>query len=294
MRGQQGRPTTEQVLSGNSAAMVRANDDPAPMVITPRAFTDDQKTLILDVFAGGASQDEAEILWLTAKNLGLDPLKKQVHFVKQWDGTRDREVWSVRVGIDGFRAKAEETGLYDGQDEPEYEHDKDGKLVLARVRVYRKDMSRPAVGVARWAEYVQTKRDGTPNAMWRKMPYNMLAKCAEALALRKAFPEKLSGVYTEDEMGQTANVAPPSPPPPMPERKMAVDPDAIAERVMGAIEQATNSGNAKQARADLALWLRDNGVPRDPTGASALAEFDRRTAKDAPAVTDQPSAGDVA
>lgn len=278
-RGTMGRPKAE------SAAMVRA-DDAAPMVVTPGAFSEDQKRMILDVFAGGASAEEAEILWMTAKGLGLDPLKKQVHFVKQWDTMKGREVWSVRVGIDGFRTKAEETGKYDGQDEPEYEHDGDGRVTLARVRVYRKDISRPIVGVARYDEYVQTKKDGNPNAMWAKMPYNMLAKCAEAQALRKAFPEKLAGVYSTDEVGQASNVAPPSPAQlPIP----SVTPEDIAARGAQAVNEAV-PGNVKGARAGLALWLRDNRVPKDPTGAAALADFDQRTAKTDEAASREPGA----
>jgi hypothetical protein len=104
-----------------------------------------------------------------------------------------------------LRAIAERTGKYDGQDEPEYERDKDGLIIACKVRVYRKDWSRPAVGVAYWSEYVQTKKDGSPTKFWADMPHVMIAKCAEAIAMRKAFPEDMGGLYVDEEMQQSDN-----------------------------------------------------------------------------------------
>ncbi len=66
------------------------------------------------------------------------------------------------------------------------------------------------VGVARWDSYVQTTKEGKATKMWASMPDVMLAKCAEGLALRKAYPAELSGLYTADEMGLAENVAPPT------------------------------------------------------------------------------------
>jgi len=164
-------------------------------------FTEQQEEMIRANFSTGATKSEFEVLMAIAKARKLNPLLKQVYFVKRKDKKLNKDVWSVQVSIDGLRAIAERTGAYDGQDEPEFEHDKEGYITLARVKVYKKGVSRPFVGVARWSEYVQ-EYDGKPTKFWADMPYTMLGKCAEALAIRKAFPEDSGGLYVAEEMMQ--------------------------------------------------------------------------------------------
>jgi phage recombination protein Bet len=190
-----------------SEAIVRSvNAVPATrQQVAPMEFSADQLKIIRDSFLNGASEKEAAVLLELARVRRLNPITRQIHFVKrsQWDpDTRtSKEVWSAQVGIDGFRAIAERTGLYDGQDEAEFEYDSKGAIKLCRVRIYRKDWSRPAVGVAHFTEYAQTKKDGSLTKMWVDKPHIMIAKCAEALAFRKAFPEDTSGLYAPEEMG---------------------------------------------------------------------------------------------
>ncbi len=176
-------------------------------------FDEDQRRLIRDSFANGASDAEFAVLLEVAKARRLNPLLRQIHFVQRWDSDKGRSVWAAQASIDGLRALAERTGLYAGQDEPEFVENPDGTLRLCKVRVWRKDWPRPAVGVAYWAEYVQTIRDRAtgkfrPAAMWGRMPHTMLSKCAESLALRKAFPEDMAGLYTTEEMAQASNDSP--------------------------------------------------------------------------------------
>lgn len=144
-----------------------------------------------------------------ARRSGLDPLAGQIYCIGRL--SKGRVEWSIQTGIDGFRVTAENSGKYAGQDPAEWMTDK-GEWVdafipslhgahplAARVKVYRTDWPRPAVGVAEWSAYAQTKADGSLNAMWSKQGPGQLAKCAEALAHRKAFPLDLSGLYTVDE-----------------------------------------------------------------------------------------------
>lgn len=171
-------------------------------------FTPEQKQIILETCCGGASESEAQALIEIAQARGLNPILGECYFVRRYDKESRRERWAVQASIDALRIKAEQTGLYAGQDEPEYEYDANGRIVLARVRVFRRDWPRPAVGVARWSEYVQTTREGNPTRFWAQMPHNQLAKCAEALALRKAFPAVLAKLYTAEEMAQADSEAP--------------------------------------------------------------------------------------
>lgn len=153
-----------------------------------------------------APDDELEYFVRYCLAKGLDPTAREVYFIprKSYNGI----TWTIQTGIDGFRSMAERTGELDGIDEPEFRYSDGGAILSATVRVYRKGASHPFVAMAFYEEYVQTDRDGAPNSMWRKMKHSQLSKCAEALALRKAFPRQLGGTYTTDEMGQANNPEP--------------------------------------------------------------------------------------
>lgn len=196
-------------------------------------FTTEQREMIRASFVPDATESEFAMLLEVARVRNLNPVTRQIHFVKRYNSQTKREAWAYQVSIDGLRAIAERTGRYDLSDEPEWV-EKNGKLEFCRVKVYRKDCARPAVGVAFWAESVQLTREGKPTAMWAKYPKLMLAKCAEALALRKAFPEDLSGLYAEDELpeatvphGEPRRAAEPDVLPPVQERK-ALAPAPVA------------------------------------------------------------------
>ena len=140
---------------------------------------------------------------MTAKRTGLDPMARQLFCVKRYDSRAKKEVMSVQVSIDGFRAIADRTNRYVPSREPTYTFDENKKLesATAYIKKFVAGSWHEITATAFYDEYVQTTREGVPNSMWKKMPRLMLAKCAESLVLRKAFPAELSGLYTPDEMG---------------------------------------------------------------------------------------------
>lgn len=162
-----------------------------------------QIELVKNTICRGATDDELAMFLYTAKRTGLDPLLRQIHAVKRWDKKLNRETMAIQTGIDGLRLIADRTGLYAGNDEPAFEYSETNQELpmKASVTVY-KLVSGVRCGFtasARWSEYCPKSGN---DFMWLKMPHVMLGKCAEALALRKAFPAEIAGLYTTEEMQQ--------------------------------------------------------------------------------------------
>jgi phage recombination protein Bet len=181
--------------------------------ITDGDYSREKVELIKRTIAVGATDDELQLFLYAAKKTGLDPLTRQIYAVKRWNQQAGREVMTVQTGIDGYRLIADRTGKLAGISDPAFDTEDEAFPRKATVTV-KKLLDNGTIAdftaTARWGEYVQTGKDkktGEPyvTGMWKKMPFLMLGKCSEALALRKAFPADLSGVYTAEEMAQADN-----------------------------------------------------------------------------------------
>jgi phage recombination protein Bet len=161
-------------------------------------WTPEQTQLISTTIAPSCSGDELRLFAYACQRTGLDPFSKQIYAIKRGGKM------TIQAGIDGLRSIAERTGQLDGSETLWCGDDGQWTDVwlgskppaAAKTTIWRKGAGHAFTGVARFADY------NAGQGLWTKMGATMIAKCSEALALRKAFPADLSGVYSSDEMEQ--------------------------------------------------------------------------------------------
>ena len=179
---------------------------------------------------------EMDVFMSAAHRYQLNPLAMEIYPQIRTDRKTNDRVMSIATGINGYRVLADRTGAYAGNDDPTFD---DEKLpTVATVTVYKVvgGVRCAFTATARWDQYFPGEHMGF---MWRKMPHLMLGKVAEALALRKAFPAAIGGIYTDTEMEQAG--APINAP-------MMIDETVpVAARVGAAIAQPTAPPPAQRA-----------------------------------------------
>lgn len=160
-----------------------------------------QIEIIKQQIAKGCSDGELALFGQVCTKTGLDPFSRQIYAISRGGKL------TIQVSIDGFRTIAARSGLYGGSTTEWCGDDgvwrdvwlSNSPPAAAKTTVWRKGSQNPFTGVARYGAYQQG------NSMWSKMPEVMIGKVSESLALRKAFPAELSGLYTTEEMQQTDN-----------------------------------------------------------------------------------------
>jgi len=239
-------------------------------------WTEHQLAALRQMGVEKAGSGDLAVFHHVCQRTGLDPFARQIYMVGR--NAKENGQWTtkytIQTGIDGYRLVARratdrlretleyEDTLWCGKDGQWTDvWVQAGPPAAAKVVALRHGKRFPAV--ATYAEYVQTTKEGHPNSMWSRMPANQLAKCAEALALRKAFPQDLSGVYTDDEMGQAERF----------ERAGSEPTAPAADRMRGILGSKTgDSGDAATAvvvpslasDAESDLPVRGDGPPESP------------------------------
>lgn len=142
-----------------------------------------------------ATDQELTFFLQVCKTFGLNPLKREVYLVKYGE-----EKASILVGYEVYLKRAERSSKWGGMEVGTEGSIKEGNL-KAVVKIYRKDWAQPLIHEADYNEYVQTKKDGTPNRFWATKPKTMIKKVAISQAFRFAFPDEFDGMpYTSDEV----------------------------------------------------------------------------------------------
>lgn len=172
-----------------------------------------QLDIIKNQIAKGCSDGELQLFSQVCRKTGLDPFSHQIYAIvrNQFNpDTRQKEPrMTIQVSIDGFRTIAARSGLYGGSSTEWCGDDgvwRDVWLAndppsAARTTVHRIGSPHPFIGTCRFNSYAQAY-NGKLSGLWEKMPDVLIGKVSESLALRKAFPAELSGLYTSEEMQQ--------------------------------------------------------------------------------------------
>lgn len=190
-------------------------------------FSPGQVATLRQLGVENATREDLAVFFHQAVRTGLDPFARQIYMIGRW--TKQGTKQTIQTGIDGYRLIARRAA--DRRNEQFGYEDtlwcgEDGQWrdvwlpknppAAAKVTVLRGGERFSAVAL--FSEYAGTTKDGSYTQMWATKGVIMIAKCAEALALRKAFPQDLSGIYTAEEMAQADSPAPVATPVPEPER----------------------------------------------------------------------------
>lgn len=192
-----------------SDSLVKQDDSPYS------GFNPAQVALIKSQIFPGSTDDELQLFLMACKRTRLDPFTKQIYAMhrrrKRPGSNSDYQTYvCIQTSIDGFRVVAGRYKDFAGSGEPVYTYAEgdtekkkphSAKIEVFKINQITGERYVSGVGIAYWDEYYP--EDPKNAVLWNKMPHNQLAKCAESLALRKAFPNDLANVYTEDEMGQS-------------------------------------------------------------------------------------------
>ena len=174
------------------------------------------------------TEEQMEYFLRIAKERKLDPDLKQIYPIMRAGKL------TIQTGIDGFRIIAERTGKYSPGKDTKFLFDKNNNLFGATVYVKKCTFDGTWHDVSATAylhEYCGSSK------IWRQMPSVMIEKCAESRALRRAFPEAFSGIYSDDEMDQAVE----------PDKHIEVLPNKVSAEEIKGLEEILSDSASYQA-----------------------------------------------
>lgn len=230
-------------------------------------WTREQKAALVALGIKDASNADLAVFMHYSQKTGLDPFSKQIYLIGR--NSQENGKWvtkqTIQVGIDGFRVirdriarqlgigvEYDETVWYDADGRGYHVWLSDQPPFACSVTVLKDGKRFP--GVVRYSAYVQTTKDGRPNSMWSRMGAEQLEKCAEAKALRRAFPNDLSGIYIPEEISDDA---------PRAQGSRAPRPVTLAEINGEATPEPDAVGEVVDQWPDTAQPPDDAGIPRE-------------------------------
>lgn len=183
------------IMTSNETATLSASE----------RWDSEQWELIKSQIAPECSDGELKLFAQVCSKTGLDPFARQIYAIKRGGKM------TIQVSIDGFRLQAARSGMYAGSET--FWCGPDGVWTdvwlhpeppaAAKTLVWKTGSTKPFTAAAGFNSYKQ-EYNGKLSGLWAKMPDVMIGKASEALALRKAFPAELSGLYATEEMDQVS------------------------------------------------------------------------------------------
>lgn len=255
---------------------------PVPLDLQEAGYSKQQLAVVKQTVAQDLTDHELIFFLTFCRNADLDPFQKEVYAIVR-KGAGGRSV-TFQTGIDALRRRAHQSGAFAGMDAPGFGRPrqvKAGNFNLTvpdscTFRVYKVvgGIRVPFEATARWSEYAPPL-DKPTSFMWRRRPYAQLEKCAEALALRRAFQE-LRGLYTHDEFAQPSSDARELP---LPAARM--DPEDEEGIPPETPEEAPSEPRTVEAREVAPERREPPSEPQRPEGPPSEAEVSYDDWKDA-------------
>lgn len=261
----------------------------ASTVATMGGWASEDVAVLREQIAPDTTDAELAHFARVCKATGLDPFRGQIYAIVRNDSRAPRgKRMTIQVGIDGLRRTSARTGLYQGTASEQWCASDlvwrdvwldDEPPAAARVGVYRKGAREPIYAVATFRSYAQRTRDGRLVGLWASMPAEMLAKCAEAKALRRAFPDEAGDLYLDDELSGAASIDSrirSDTPGHAPDVRVTVEPElpeSSAEQELTNVAREQAGQLTKDERAQLRIICAELGVqPRADSLVKLLGE----------------------